>query len=185
MAFPWKKVLHSCGMTPRTVDKAKLFHYLETELDEWLATRPATTAVAHVDPAFAVSAPKILHDIMRTCKDRIKLEGLVMAYAIRSESDLDPESLDYIRGQLKTFLARDPHYHLSRGPIPTVYRLTDAKGKETHVEIAEPTPPTGTVQRYSGKVRELVPSEAKFRELKHKYGDKLTVEKIREELTHM
>ena len=136
--FPWNKVLEATGQSAENPDIRKVMTYCEKSFQEWRANRPVGGASGLVlEPEFAKEAPKQLHSILKSAGNVMRIERLTMAYAIKTERAMDQETLDHVGSQLRAFAQQDEHFHISRGPMGSVYRVKDDKGKDTGVEIAE------------------------------------------------
>lgn len=182
--FPWNKVFAAAGVDPSDPNRGKVLDYVEKQLEQWLKHRPTATAGAPtLDPDFKKEAPKVLHALLKSSGNKMKLEGLVTLYCIKTERDLSEENQDFVRTNLRAYIYQDEAFHITRGGMATVYRTTDEKGKETGVEIEEPSMTASSsnkaFQRYSKHVQDTGISKADFDMLKRKHGS-VTMSMIKE-----
>lgn len=139
--FPWKRIFEVLDMDPQSPDKKKLFSYLEENLSEWTAKRSAFGGGAGqtvVDAAFAKEAAKNLHPLLSSAGNVIDFNTLIGLYAFKTETAPSEENLAHIREQMRLYFKQHPDTFAITGKgIAKVFRLADAKGKSTGVEVPE------------------------------------------------
>lgn len=142
--FPWNKVFAAANTSVENLDRKKVMIFVEKQLEDWIKTRPVSASGGSaLEPEFAKEMPKILHSILKSAGNKMKIDGLATAYALKTERGLDGETLAHISGQIRAYTYTDPNFSIGKGGMASVYRLADEKGKETGVEVAEAAPGTG------------------------------------------
>ena len=151
--FPWNKVLAATAQKDSsTPDKGKILDFVEKNFNEWFKSRPLTrTTGVDLDPDFNKAAGSVLHPLFKNAGNEMKIDGLAMAYAIKTDAKTTELVLSGIRDQLRAYChAHSEQFHITRGGLATVYRIADASGKPTDVKIKE----TATLGSNNGKALE-------------------------------
>lgn len=173
--FPWNKVFQATNQKINAPDKRKILSFVEKQLDGWLSSRPVGTSQVSLDPEFKEEAPDLLHTILKSAHNKMKLDGLVVAYCLKSDKELSDTNTDFVREQLRAYIRTDSAFYVSRGGMASVYRIKDAKGKATGLQVEESAPAARgsggaadkkTFQRFTATVKEVVKSKANFERAK-------------------